>query len=188
MWKIGVQHFSTSVHMEFPCFWIIPNDFKRYEIVCWVTPNVSASSFCVWHESSSNNVSNSVSSYTFGLPLRSSSTSNSFLNFWNHSRQLLSLKAALLYASISLRFLQIKEVNQKFPQMTLIRLKTRHFRTKRNIWCWYKIVNISRLWCCRMSNLSIYRFTLNNFNYSLLVVPSFANGGNLFVLPIKSIG
>ena len=26
-----------------------------------------------------------------------------------------------------------KEVNQKFPQMTLIRLKTRHFRTKRNI-------------------------------------------------------
>jgi len=29
------------------------------------------------------------------------------------------------------RFLQIKEVNQKFPQMTLIRLKTRHFRTKK---------------------------------------------------------
>jgi len=26
---------------------IIPNDFKRYEIVCLVTPNVSASSFCV---------------------------------------------------------------------------------------------------------------------------------------------
>ena len=24
----------------------------------------------------------------------------------------------------------------------------------------------------------------NNFNYSLLVAPSFANGGNLFVLPI----
>ena len=57
--------------------------FKRYEIVCWVTPNVSASSFCVWHESLSNNASNSASSYTFGLPLRSlSSTSNSpFLNF-----------------------------------------------------------------------------------------------------------
>jgi len=33
--------------------------------------------------------------------------------------------------SLSCRFLQIKEVNQKFPQMTLIRLKTRHFRTKK---------------------------------------------------------
>jgi len=28
-------------------------------------------------------------------------------------------------------------------------------------------------------------FTSNNFNYSLLVAPSFANGGNLFVLPRK---
>ena len=27
----------------------------------------------------------------------------------------------------------------------------------------------------------IYRFISNNFNYSLLVTPSFANGGNLFV-------
>jgi len=32
--------------------------------------------------------------------------------------------------SLSCKFLQIKEVNQKFPQMTLIRLKTRHFRKK----------------------------------------------------------
>ena len=61
LWKIGVQRFSASVHMEpnslvFESFPMI----KRYEIVCWVTPNVSASSFCVWHESSSNNVSNSV--------------------------------------------------------------------------------------------------------------------------------
>ena len=91
----------SSYGTQFP--WIIPNDFKRYEI-CWVTPNVSASSFCIWHESSSNNASNSASSYTFGLPLCSlSSTSNSpFLNFWNHSRQLLSLKAASPYASTSL--------------------------------------------------------------------------------------
>ena len=94
MWKIGVQRFSVSYGTQFPCFRIIPNDFKRYEIVCWVTSNVRASSFCVWHESSSNNASNSASSYTFGLSLRSlSSTSNSpFLNFWNHSRQFLSLK------------------------------------------------------------------------------------------------
>ena len=84
MWKIGVQRFSASYGTQFPCFWI--NEFKRYEVVCWVTSNVNASSFCVWHESSSNNASNSVSSYTFGLSLCSlSSTSNSpFLNFWNH--------------------------------------------------------------------------------------------------------
>ena len=139
----------SSYGTQFPCFWIIPNDFKRYEIVCWVTPNVSTSSFCVWHESSSNNASNSASSYTFGLPLRSLSSTFKFLNFWNHSRQLLSLKAASLFykqsMSFSCRFLQIKEVNRKFPQMTLIRLKTRHFCTKKNIWCWYKIANISRL-------------------------------------------
>ena len=93
MWKIGVQRFSASCGTQFPCFWIIPNDVKRYEIVCWVTPNVNASSFCVWHKSSSNN-SNSVSSYTFGFPLRSlSSTSNSpFLNFWNYSRNFFHLK------------------------------------------------------------------------------------------------
>jgi len=108
----------NSYGTQFPCFWIIPNDFKRYEIVCWVTPNVS--SFYVWHKSSSNNASNSASSYTFSLPLCSlSSTANSpFLNFWNHSRQLLSLKVTSPYAStsnlcLSCRFLQIKEVNQK---------------------------------------------------------------------------
>ena len=184
MWKIGVQRFSASVHMEpnslaFESFPMISNDMKLFV----ETPNVSASSFCVWHESSSNNASNSASSYTFGLPLRSlSSMSNSqFLNFWtihdnfSHLRQHHMLLQAIYF----------KEINQKFPQM-LIRLKTRHFRTKKNIWCWYKIANISRLWCCRISNLTIYRFTSNNFNYSLLMAPSFANGGNLFVLPIKS--
>ena len=49
-------------------------------------------SSCIWHESWCSNASNSASSYTFGLPLHSlSSMSNSpFLNFWNHSRQILS--------------------------------------------------------------------------------------------------
>jgi len=37
-----------------------------------------------------------------------------------------------------------------------------------------------------MSNLTICHFISNNFNYSLLVAPSFVNGGNLFVLPICS--
>jgi len=72
----------NSYRTQFPCFWIIPNDFKQYEIVCWVTPNVSASSFCIWHESSSNHASNFAFSYTFCLPLSLSSMSNSpFLNF-----------------------------------------------------------------------------------------------------------
>ena len=59
----------------------------------------------VWHESWYNNASNSASSYTFGLPKRSlSSMSNSpFLNIWNHSRQLLSLKTASPYVSTSNR-------------------------------------------------------------------------------------
>ena len=62
-------------------------------------------SSCVWHKSWSNNASNSASPYTFGLPLRSlSSMWNSlFLNFWNHSRQVLSLDAASPYLSTSNR-------------------------------------------------------------------------------------
>ena len=32
-----------------------------------------------------------------------------------------------------LQFLQIEEVNQKFPQMTLIRLKTQHFQTQKHL-------------------------------------------------------
>ena len=67
--------------------------------------------------------------------------------------------------------------------MTLIRLKTRHFRTKKKV---YDADTKSLIFqdYCWMSNLTICRFTSNNFNYSLLVAPSFANGGNLFVLPI----
>ena len=140
----GKQHFTweksafnisrLQYGTQFPCFWIIPNDFKRYEIVCWVTPNVSVSSFCVWHESSSNKIPRlrTLSAFRYVLCLRRQIP---FLNFWNRSRQLLSLKAASLHAStrfisLSCRFLQIEKVNQKFLQMTLIRLKTRHFRQK----------------------------------------------------------
>ena len=36
----------------------------------------------------------------------------------------------------SCRFLQIGELNQKSPQMTLIWLKMRHFHTQKNILCW----------------------------------------------------
>ena len=53
------------------------------------------------------------------------------------------LEAASPYVStikqsmrLSCRFFQIEQVNQKFPQMTLIRLKTRHFGTQKNILYW----------------------------------------------------
>ena len=106
--NVSWRQFIWNPISNFP-FWIIPNNFKRCEIAGWVTPNVSASASCVWHESSSN--SNSASSYTFDLPLRSlSSTSNSpFLNFWNHSRQLLLLKQLyqMLLQAIDAPHLQI---------------------------------------------------------------------------------
>ena len=88
---------------KFPPFFIENCAFiiKRCEIACWVTPNVRASSCCVWQECWSKNASNSAPSYTFSRPLRSlSSMSNSpFLNFWNNSLQFLSFKAASPYVS-----------------------------------------------------------------------------------------
>ena len=145
----GKQHFTCGksafnvfrrqfIRNPISFFLIIPNDFERCEIAFWVSRNVRVGSSYLWHESWSNNASNYASSYTFGLPLRSlSSMSNSpFLNFWNPSRQLLSFKAASAYVSTNnrcasaVRFLQIEEVNQKFPQTKLIRFKTRHFRTQ----------------------------------------------------------
>ena len=84
----------------------------------------------------------------------------------------------------SCRFLPIKEVNQKLPQMTFIRLKTRHFRTKKDIRCWYKIVNILRLCCYQMSNPTIWRFTADNFNHNVLVASSFVKRRKLIYTPM----
>ena len=81
-------------------------------------------------------------------------------------------------------FLQIKEVNQKLPQMTFIRLKTQDFRTKKDIWCWYKIANISRLCCYQMSNPTIWRFTADNFNNNMLVAPPFVKRQKLIYTPM----
>ena len=67
--------------------------------------------------------------------------------------------------------------------MTLIRLKTRHFRTK-------KIYNADTKSLIfqdyGVAGCPILRYVLHQtiLNFSLLVAPSFANGGNLFVLPI----
>ena len=41
------------------------------------------------------------------------------------------LPQAIYESQLQISSNSIKEVNQKFPQMTLIRLKTQHFRTKK---------------------------------------------------------
>ena len=59
---------SIHVGVHFPNFRIIPIHFRRCEIHCLVTFNESANIVCVWHESSSSNISNSLSSnYFVGL-------------------------------------------------------------------------------------------------------------------------
>ena len=93
---------------------------------------------CVGHESWSNNASNSASSYTFGLPLRSlSSMSNlPFLNLWNHSQQLLSLKAASPYVSTSNRcalaadFFQSKKQIKSLSCLTTVTFYIWQFQAK----------------------------------------------------------
>ena len=94
---------------KFPPFFFIKDwvfVVKEWNLMFYSKYCTSYCSSCVWHESWSNNASKSASSYTFGLPLRSlSSMSNSpFLNFWNHSQQLLSLKTASPYVSTSNRY------------------------------------------------------------------------------------
>ena len=61
-----------------------------------VTPNAEASSFCIWHGSSSSNACNSASSKVFGLPSRGrSATSKSpSLKWRNQSLHVVSLTAA----------------------------------------------------------------------------------------------
>ena len=80
---------------------------KEWNLMFYSEYCSSYCSSCVWHESWSNtcNAFNSTSSYTFSLPLRSlSSMSNSpFLNFWNHSGQLFSLKTASPWVSTRIR-------------------------------------------------------------------------------------
>ena len=69
---------------------------RRFEMACWVTPNDSTNSSCVLHGSSASNASNSESSkiLSFPLPCRSSTSKSPLLNRWNHSRHVLSLRAA----------------------------------------------------------------------------------------------
>ena len=89
--------------------------------------------------------------------------------------------------SLSCRFLQIKEVkvpvNDAYSaQNSTFSYKIKYDDDTKSLYKYFKVM--VQGYGCRMSNLTICHFTLNNFNYNLLVAPSFANGGNLFVLPI----
>ena len=77
-----------SCGTHFPTFWIFPMAFKRMETASRVTFNWSASCYCVWASSSSNNACNSLSWNFFGgLPRSSFPTLKlPLLNFLNHSK------------------------------------------------------------------------------------------------------
>ena len=83
---------------------------------------------------------------------------------------------------LSCRFLQIKEVNQKLRQITFIRLKTRHFRTKKMYDADTKSLIfqgyvVTRCPILRYDVLQQTILTRTYWWHHLL-----SNGGNLFVL------
>jgi len=123
-WKIAFQRLSVSVQgTQFPCFWIIPMTLNRTETVCWITPNDSANSSCVWLWSSSSNAFNS--SNFFGCPERglSSTLKSPSLKRQNHSLHDLSVEVIINFdkhsMGFSCTFLSIKAKNQNLPQMLL---------------------------------------------------------------------
>lgn len=59
--SLGFSSYGT----QFSCFWIIPMGLRRFRNACWVAPNDSVNSSCVWHESSPSNPFNSASSKNF---------------------------------------------------------------------------------------------------------------------------
>ena len=88
---------------------------------------------------------------------------------------------------LSCRFIPIEEVNQKSPQMTLIRLKTRHFRTQRNILYRKNSLIYQGYVVDRFPTLCQWRFTSFNFNHNLLVAPTFVERRKLICTPDISL-
>jgi len=129
---------------------------NRTKTACWVTPNNSASSSCVWLWSSSSNAFNSLSSIFFGCPERglSSTLKSSSLKRWNpymiyqlrqchHKfRQAISVRASAAL------FFQLKQkikisrkylINTKFNISNTVKIKVFVWNSKR-----YKLNIISR--------------------------------------------
>ena len=123
------------------------------EKACWVTPNDSVSSSCVWLWSSSSNASNYLSSNFFGCPERDLSStlkspslkpfptwfiswSSVIINFDKHSM------------GFSRTFLPIKAENQNLPQMLLVNKFDISNTVKIKVFVWnskrYKLNIISR--------------------------------------------
>ena len=67
-----------SYGTQCPCFWIIPNTFKRFDsLTCIIWP----SSASAWDQSSSSNSSNSLSSHFFGAPESSLTSRTKIITF-----------------------------------------------------------------------------------------------------------
>lgn len=111
-WSIFHHHDAKKpLLIDMESIFLAFESFPIVTLIGWVALNVSASSSCFWHESSFKNASSSVFLNTYGLSLRSlSSTSNlPFLKLWNY---LLLWQASSSYDSTSnrCRFLEINEV------------------------------------------------------------------------------
>jgi len=114
---------------QFPYFWIIPTALNRTETVCWVTPNDTASSFCVWFWSSSSNASNFLSSNIFGYPEQglSSTLKSPSLKRRNHSLHDLSVgchhKLRQAFDASAALFFQLKQKIETFRKCRLVNTK-----------------------------------------------------------------
>ena len=88
---LGFNTYGTQC----PCFWIIPNAFKRFKMVVLSTLNDSISSACIWQESSRRTASNSSSLNFFGAPGCSlfSTSKSLFLKRLNESLHVVSNRA-----------------------------------------------------------------------------------------------
>ena len=102
----NVSRFQFIRLTQFPCFWIIPMALNRAETVCWVTPNDSASSSCVWLWSSLSNASNSLSSNFFGCPERglSSTLKSPSSKRRNHSLLWFRFSTWFSWSSVTINF------------------------------------------------------------------------------------
>ena len=181
--KLQNRRLSTSTRTELNLM-----SLRRFEIACWVTPNDSANSSCVWHEfclqfgifenflfSTAMSVLDiKIIALEALKPLTTRSFTKSSLSTstWEHSM------------SLSRSFLQVKAKNQNFPQMTGIRLENWHLRSRINLWCKYKFTNVVLSLCWQMSKLTVWHFWSVYFDQHLPLQPSIENGGSKVLLLI----
>ena len=85
----------------------------------------------------------------------------------------------------SRRFLRMKEENQHFPQMTIIRHKIRHFHITKSIWRKNKITNVSKRFIYHMPKLGSCRFGYVKIDQHLLLEPSIHKQRELSCAPNK---